>query len=383
MRAAIVGGGIAGLAAALALAREGAQVVLFERAPVPSPIGSGLLLQPPGLAVLRDFGLDGLALARGARITALDGRTKRGRTVLALAYSDWEAGAFGLGMHRGTLWRMLLEAGAAAGVEMRAGVDIQPGDPRLEGFDLHVHAGGSRSALRACLACGDGTRPYAWGAWYATVPAPPGWDVTRLAQRFEGTTRMMGILPIGRDPDGDAPWLAMFWSERLDRMQAVRDAGWSAWTREVVSLWPEAADVVAPLRGFDDLLVAAYADVRVRRWSSDRGVIVGDMAHGTSPQLGQGATLALLDARALAECLRSLPVGEALRAFARGRRAHVAYYQWASRVLTPLFQSDGVMLGRLRDGLMAPISRLPGVHREFLATLTGHKAGVLFGRLRT
>ena len=381
MKAAIVGCGIAGIACALELARDGAHAVLFERAAIPAPVGSGLLLQPPGLAALERLGLARAAIASGARIESLDGRTSSNRRVLDLRYARWHPDAFGLGIHRGALWQLLFDAAQRAGVEVRAGVELEAQDARLEGFDLVVYACGSRTKLREGLHCDDRTRTYPWGAMYATVPAPRGWDETCLAQRFHGTSRMMGILPIGRDARGGGPWLAMFWSERLDRMDAVRNREWQAWRREVLALWPEAEAAIEPLRGFDDLIVAAYADVRVQPWIGERHVIVGDMAHGTSPQLGQGATLALLDARALGDCLRaSGPGPAALRAFAQQRRSHVAFYQWASRMLTPFFQSDGRVLGVLRDAFMGPAGRLPGIHREFLATLTGHKAGILPGR---
>lgn len=395
MRAAIVGSGIAGLAAAIVLRRHGAEVLLLERAGAPLAVGSGLLLQPPGLAALARLGLLEDALARGARIAKLDGRARTGRRVLHLEYSNWSPGSFGLGMHRGALWHLLFERARADGVEVRAGCDVvaleqqaascsllQADGTRTGPFDFALFACGSRTTLRGKLGLEDGTRPYAWGAFYATVPMPSGWTGDTLAQRFDGTARMMGILPIGLDSSGAGPWLTLFWSERLDRMEAVRAEGWAAWRGEALRLWPEARPLLDSLAGFGDLTVAAYADVRVRPWVIGRGAVIGDMAHGTSPQLGQGATLALLDAEALGASLQATAsVQDALVAYARARRSHVAYYQWASRILTPFFQSETPGLGALRDAFMGPVGGLPIVRREFLATLTGHKTGIVFGRL--
>lgn len=395
MRAAVIGSGIAGLAAAIVLARGGNEVVLFERAAAALPVGSGLLLQPPGLAVLRELGLLDDALAHGERIRRLDGRTRTGRRVISLEYERWAPGAFGLGMHRGALWHLLYRAAQAAGVEVRTASTLAaiegdgPCGLRLhEGgdagrFDGVLLACGSRSALRAPLGFSDRTRPYAWGALYANAPMPEGWARDTLGQRFDGTGRMMGILPSGRDAGGGGPWLTLFWSERLDRMDELRGRGWDAWRAAALDLWPGAREVLAGLRGFADFTVAAYADVRVAPWVRRCTALIGDMAHGTSPQLGQGATLALLDARALGRALGAGgDIRTALARYESARRRHAAYYQWASRTLTPFFQSDGRLLGVLRDALMGPLGALPGARREFLATLTGHKTGILFGRLK-
>jgi 2-polyprenyl-6-methoxyphenol hydroxylase-like FAD-dependent oxidoreductase len=89
--------------------------------------------------------------------------------------------------------------------------------------------------------------------------------------------------------------------------------------------------------------------------------------------------------------MRALALGRALDAerdtaaalgrYERSRRRHARYYQWASRILTKPFQSDGRALGLARDAFMGPLGTLPILRHEFLATLTGHKTGILFGRL--
>jgi len=117
----------------------------------------------------------------------------------------------------------------------------------------------------------------------------------------------------------------MFWSSRLDRMDAVKARGWEAWRAAALHLWPDGREVIEALRGFEDFTVAAYADVRVWPWARGCVALIGDAAHGTSPQLGQGATLALLDARSLARALATGgDVPAALSRFQSGRRAHAS-----------------------------------------------------------
>ena len=120
----------------------------------------------------------------------------------------------------------------------------------------------------------------------------------------------------------------------------------------------------------------------MRRPHCGRVVFLGDAAHAMSPQLGQGANMALLDAQALASALqRATTIDDALAGYARERRAHVPIYQFISRWLTPLFQSDHDNVARLRDALFGPLGRAPILRGEMLKVLAGVKCG-LFGRLR-
>jgi 2-polyprenyl-6-methoxyphenol hydroxylase-like FAD-dependent oxidoreductase len=107
-------------------------------------------------------------------------------------------------------------------------------------------------------------------------------------------------------------------------------------------------------------------------------VFIGDAAHATSPQLGQGTNLALEDARVLAASVSgasSLAAG--LAVFDAARRAHVRYYQRASWALTPFFQSEAAPLGWLRDLGMGAVCRFPPSRRLMLTTLAGVQRGFL------
>src|SRR5262249_32845775 len=92
---------------------------------------------------------------------------------------------------------------------------------------------------------------------------------------------------------------------------------------------------------------------------------------------GQGANLALLDAAALADSLDGdVDVNTALARYARRRRPHVRFYQLASALLTPFFQSDSAFAACIRDLTFARLARVPDLRSEMIRTLAGLKTGL-------
>src|SRR5262245_14489801 len=201
---------------------------------------------------------------------------------------------------------------------------------------------------------------------------------------------MFGLLPTGRAPRGDDLVVSVFWSIRADRVAAFRARGLAAWRAEALALHPHSAPILEQIDDIDALTFTQYRDVRMRRWHGDRIVFLGDAAHATSPQLGQGANLALWDAMCLAAALSSpqaelaaalsSPQAELAAALARYtalRRRHLNYYQLATRALTPFFQSDSRALGVLRD-FVFPISRwLAPLRRRMVRTMAGLDRGIV------
>lgn len=116
---AICGAGPAGLAAAIALQREGHYPVIFDQFDAPKPLGSGLILQPTGLAVLDWLGLGDETRKLGAPIDRLYGKAARsGRVVLDVRY-DSLGDARGLAVHRAGLFHVLRNAVGKAQIEIR------------------------------------------------------------------------------------------------------------------------------------------------------------------------------------------------------------------------------------------------------------------------
>ncbi|GAU81297.1 DCC1-like thiol-disulfide oxidoreductase family protein [Bosea sp. BIWAKO-01] len=385
---AIAGCGPAGLAAALMLHRDGHRVRLFERFETPRPVGSGLMIQPTGLAVLRELKLAEATLAAGARIDRLFGRAEPSQhIVLDVRYAalGQDAG-HGIGIHRAALFDILHDAAREAGIAVEGGRSVASSEivganrralifadgTRTEPFDLIVDALGTMSPLARHQG-----RPLAYGALWASLdwPHSAGFDMATLEQRYIRASTMVGVLPIGRLAQGPTAKAAFFWSLRCDGLSDWQRSGLAAWKADVLKLWPATAPLLAQIETPDQLTFARYAH-RTTPVPTEPGLIhIGDSWHSTSPQLGQGANMALLDAFALAKALRdgneaTTAPGLAIAA----RRRHVWLYQTMSALFTPVYQSDSRVLPLLRDRIAGPLARIwpaPAILAAMVSGLIG------------
>ena len=386
-RIAVVGCGVGGMAVATLLAEAGHGVTLYERFAEPRPLGAGLLLQPTGLKILHRLGVEAAALNMGARVTGIDGRTTRGRTVLRLSYSDLHPRLHGLGIHRGALFGLLFDrlkrspATVVTAAEVAA-IDTSDTQATLRfvngaapvSADLVLVADGTHSALRTQLGIRHRAPLYPWGCLWTTLPDPDGRFAGLLHQRFRDSSVMIGALPVGRqpdDPDGP-PCITVFWSLPARHIDAARAAGVAALRTNFLRHWPELADPLQHLRDIDQVSGATYRHVAMPRWSKGRVAFLGDAAHGTSPQLGQGANQALLDAATLVGVLAAASdIPSALRLAEQARLGPARFYRQASHLLTPFYQSHFAPLGWLRDLTFGPLCALPLTRNMMLGTLAG------------
>ena len=395
LRIGVVGAGTAGAAAAILFARAGHAVTLFERVATPGPVGAGITLQPTGQTVLARLGLLEEIAARATRLDGLLCRRPDGRAVVDLRYADIDPALHGYGLHRGVLFEALFAAARAEPrIALHGGVAIASttlvegmrwlvaADATRHGpFDLAVAADGSVSELHASAGVPVRARPYPWGAlWFVAVDR--GNTLTadrRVVQVVDGPRRMFGLLPTGRAPRGDDVVVSVFWSIRADRVAALRARGLAAWRAEALALDPRTEPILDQIGDLSQLAFTQYRDVRMRRWHGERIVFIGDAAHATSPQLGQGANLALWDAMCLADAFAADhgDVAAALAAYTAARRRHLDYYQFATRALTPFFQSDSRVLGFVRD-LVFPASQwLAPLRRRMVRTMAGLDRGIV------
>lgn len=366
-RIAIIGAGTAGLSAATLLARQGHAITLMEQAPALTPVGAGLLLQPPGLDVLEVLGARAPLEALGARVDSLVGTTRRGRQIMDVHYATLDRALYGLGVHRASLCHVLLEAlqrephtmwlnTAVHDLTQQAGKVLirfrRDGAEAQAVFDAALIANGAASQLRPPeLVKYD--RQYPWGALWAMLPATEAAPANELRQRYYGSHTMAGLLPTGNTPQQPGqPLQSFFWSLQVADIKhwQAGNIDFPAWQAQLAELWPEAEGDLQQITTPEQLIPATYRDVILKRFALGRVGLIGDAAHAMSPQLGQGATMALLDAQALAVAMAAEKNWDDVWAhYHQARKDHLRFYQAMSRLLTPIFQSRMPGAGVMRD----------------------------------
>lgn len=326
MKIAVIGGGIAGLAASRALALRGASVTVLEQAAEISEVGAGLQISPNGFAVLDALGLGDALRRRAVQGQAVSLRDYRKGEVLRLDLTRLENRNYYF-VHRADLIDMLAEGARDAGVKLRLlqqVSDVVPGNPptiRLTtGADLHpdlvIGADGLHSPSRRALNGAD--RPFFTRqvAWRATVP------------------NTLGLGPVARVHMGPGRHVVSYPLRGGDLVNIVAVQERRSWTDEG---WNHADDPANLRAAFADFgpevsqMLAQVSEVNLwglfrhpvaARWFGENTAILGDAAHPTLPFLAQGASMGLEDAWALADELAmtdSLAAG--LAAYQLRRRA--------------------------------------------------------------
>jgi salicylate hydroxylase len=383
---AVVGCGPGGMASALFLHRAGFDVVLFDQFDRPKPIGSGLLIQPSGQAVLEALGLLDAVTAKSAPVSRLLGvNVANGKRALDMEYRHLGENVSALGIHRSSLFDVLFGAVSRAGIRIEtesifshfapSSVGVRPvfaDGKKGDNVDLLIDATGAHGPLAS------GTThilPYA--AYWTTVDLARGSGIAlaSLDQRYHRASKMAGIMPVGVNPATGNQGAAVFWSVRPERADAVAAAGIERWRQQFLDLWPEAAPFVEQVNSVDDLTLAVYRHRTGVPSSHPRVFHLGDAWHCTSPQLGQGANMALMDAAALTKAIKYAEnLAGVANHYRHYRGDHVRLYQYLSYMFTPLYQSDSRLLPVVRDAIIHNCARLPLV-RTMIATVVSGKLG--------
>jgi len=311
LRVLVAGAGIGGLTLAVALRRAGASVRVFERAPRVEPVGAGIVVQPNAMLALRsiDPALEqavaaaGQPCVRGA-IKADSGAVLSSTDLGAIARL---AGAPMIGIHRHRLHETLLEAlgeghvslGAAArGCREEGGeviLELEGGDEARG--DVLVGADGLRSAVRAHVLGPDEVRYSGYTSWRGVCA---GADLVPPGHQSEtwGRGQRFGIVGIGH---GEVYWFAT---------ANAPPGGEDPPGARVASLIERFGGWHEPIRALLERTEESRAirsDIGdrapVRGWTRGRVGLLGDAAHPTTPNLGQGGCMAIEDAAVLGRLL--------------------------------------------------------------------------------
>lgn len=386
-RIAIVGCGIAGAALAIQLGRRGHHVEVFERRPSDAG-GGGLLLAPAALAHLRMLGLEEEMRAHGKLISTLHSTRADGALLLRWDARRLRQDYLGLAVSRRVLHGALVrEALQVASLRFELGVlDVQAEegcitDERGEQrgpFDLVVASDGAASRLRSTrTALLRRSQRYEWTALCCLVRRAGGraGEVANMRQWFDGPNHL-SIWPVGRGDDNSSLLcVAVNVPPESVPCFAAIDTGFAELRRLGFASGLEALQPVGPW------ISLACRHVEMRRCFDGRLVFLGDAAHSLSPQLGQGARLALAGAQNLTESIdRRASLHEAIPEYDRRQRALARRYQRWSRWITPIFQSRSRGSQWLRDRVLPIVGRLTPMERGLTRWLWGEVGSLVPGQ---
>lgn len=324
----IVGGGIGGMTAAIAMRRNGVRVDLVELSKAWTVYGVGIIQPSNTMRALDRIGLAKPCVEQGGAFPGWRILDKDGRTLFEAPSTNEAAPDYppNNGIRRPLLHRILQDALAASGVQPRLGVSVsaleQSGhdvevtfsDGTRGRYDLVVGADGINSHVRS-LIYGDTYQPRftGQGVWRYNFPRPAAVDWGHV---YYGPGTKVGLVPLSPSLMYMFLVTAETGRERMDpaqlatlmRERMVGYTGLVAGLREMIT---DASEVV--YRPMENLLVPPP-------WGRDRVILIGDAAHATTPHLSQGAAMAMEDAVLLAElAARDVPLAASLDEFV-GRR---------------------------------------------------------------
>jgi FAD-dependent urate hydroxylase len=357
LRVAIVGGGLGGLTAGIALTRAGNEVDLYERAPEITPIGAGISLWPNGVKVMHWLGLGAQLDLRAPPLDRiryltpdgellceipLDDLTRAaGQRVFPLARTDIQLLLFEhLGRERVTL------GAACTRVEQDdGGVTLHFADGRSSQADLLVAADGVRSVLREHVLGKPWPPRYAGGVnWNGLVEASDALNPPGAFTIVVGERKRCGLMPVSGDR------LYFFFDAPLAIDDVVERGGWRAELRALFHGWEPPARTLIDRLDEDGLVRQPLHDLEpLERFVRGRVALLGDAAHAATPMLGQGAAQAMEDAEVLSRCLATTDFGipHALERYQQQRRDRAQLVARESRARTELMM--GVDEAATRD----------------------------------
>lgn len=384
MDIAILGGGVAGLATALALARRGHEPRVYERRPAPATMGAGVTLWPNAGFVLADLELLDEVLALGGTPAAMHRYDAQGRSLggLDIEPLDRLMGYPTCAILRTDLQAVLLRRAREAGVPVAFGREAtaianDPDGRAVVHFadggrarpDLIIGADGRMSSVaRAYVAGGNAPVYQGFVNWIGVAESSRDLVDGAAIHDYWGHGERVGIVALGRRKVYWAGAQAQTLEQARASAAVAQDGEWRK-VRRLFESWPDPIGAVIDATPPRALRLIAVHDLEpLVRWHRGNVLLVGDAAHAPLPTSGQGACQALEDAWHLARCLEDPAMGpgaeleQALERFGGLRREKTeAITRQARYFARELFITDPQAC-RERDARVRASDPLQGVH---------------------
>jgi 2-polyprenyl-6-methoxyphenol hydroxylase-like FAD-dependent oxidoreductase len=334
MKVVVVGGGIGGLSAARELALRGIESRVFERAPQLNPVGAGIIMNPNAMRVLEKNGLADEVRRDSWPYLTRETRDRSGRLLAVRDYRPlYDAGKLARGclVHRAHLLDVLYRSLPAGTVQFNRTESSEPAD-------VVIGADGIHSQTRGVLFGPIAPRYMGYRSHRLTMDNVAG---VRCFTEYLGRGQRIGLVPINEKrlyiwttynsprEERAAPDLprqfAQFTAEPIQRLFAALPPPESIITTEIEELWVES-------------------------WFNKNTVLLGDAVHAMTPNIGQGAGMAMEDAAALAEELAGGgKIEDALSRYAARRKPRVQTVMQVSRMVGEEGQRSGALACWLRN----------------------------------
>lgn len=356
-KAIIIGGGIGGVTAALALQQAGMEVTVFERAEELREVGSGLPLWTNALRALGKLGLSSAVEALGESFTSgLCLTTWDGKVLADLRTHELleRLGTVNEVVHRAELLAVLVAALGEERVQLNStcvgftqdatGVWARFAGGREAFGDLLIGADGLHSVIRAQMFGLKKPKYAGYTCWRGVASI----DRPDLATWAWGKSNQIGIASMGR---GRVYW---FVQRPAPEGQPEKPCGRKREVLEVLHDWHD--PIPAVIEATDEAHILRndiYRAEPLRHWSRGRVTLLGDAAHAMTPDLGQGACQAIEDAVVLADCLRtesSIPA--AFRLYEKRRVARANRVAFLAQLAGKSVHMRNQPLSRLRDSIV-------------------------------
>lgn len=359
MKVIIIGGGIGGLCAAIALQKAGIEAVVYEAAPELKPLGAGVGLAANAMQGLERLGVSEAVVARGKQLTALVMFDEDGGVISNLDTRPLSRkyGISNFVIHRADLHEVLqhhLQPGSlllgkrCASINQQAEqVQVTFADGTQATADLLIAADGINSVVRRQLLPQSQPRYAGYTCWRAVIQNP-GVEINPwISAETWAPQGRVGIAPL---QDDSIYWYACINApERDERMRQMTPKDLAA---HFAGIHPPVAAVLAGTKQ-EQLIWNDIADLNtLKKFVYGRVVLLGDAAHATTPNMGQGACQAIEDAVVLGQCLEQKPiVADALAFYENRRVARTAKVIQLSRLLGQVAQWQQPLLGSVRNSL--------------------------------
>jgi 2-polyprenyl-6-methoxyphenol hydroxylase-like FAD-dependent oxidoreductase len=355
---AIVGGGIGGLTLGIALQRKGFNVTIFESAPSLKPLGAGITLAGNAVKALIQIGISDAILQAGKILQAITVKDSRG-TILTQTNAEELSQKFGVinsfSIHRGDLQNILISQLTPRSLvtgkkllnfcQKPSGVTLYFEDGTYAAADYVIACDGIHSIVRKRLLPHSETRYSGYTCWRAVVDDVPSTLNFNETSETWGKGSRFGIVPL---TNNKLYWFACINAAQND--ESLRSYKIPDLLTYFGNYHSPVAEILKKTKN-EQLIWGDIIDLKpIKKFAFGNIVLAGDAAHATTPNMGQGACMAIEDAAVLTNCLEEYSTAEeAFQQFERKRITRTTKIVNDSWTIGKIAQLENTLLTGLRN----------------------------------